>query len=77
MNRRVFKKVLLGKEIVPKDSEVIKPSDKKKRLREVNKRLHEKLLLSIDGNEKTARVAFNLVKLAKTKDLTDSDAALA
>ena len=77
-NCRGFKKFLLGKERVPKDSEVIEPSDKKKQsLREANERLYEELLLSIDGNEKTARVAFNLVKLAKTKDLADSNAALA
>jgi len=33
--------------------------------------------LSIDGNEKSARIAFNLVKLAKTKDLADGDESLA
>ena len=80
-NRRGFKKVLLGIDKVPKDSEEIDLSDdegkKKQSLREANERLYEELLLSIDGNEKTARVAFNLVKLAKTKDLADGDASLA
>lgn len=68
-------------ERVPKDSEEIDLSDgegkKKQSLREANVRLYEELLVSIDGNEKTARVAFNLVKLAKIKDLADGDASLA
>ena len=78
-NRRRFNKVLSGIDEVPKDSEVIDLSDdewnKKQSLREDYERLYEELLLSIDGNEKTAKVAFNLVKLAKTKDLADGDAS--
>ena len=58
----------MGIDKVPKDSEEIDLSDdegkKKQSLREANESLYEELLLSIDGNEKTARVAFNLVKLA-------------
>ena len=57
-NRRGFKKVLLGLDTVPKDSEEIDLSDdkgkKQQSLREANERLYEELLLSIDGNEKTA-----------------------
>jgi len=75
-----FKKVLLGIEKVPKDSEEIDLNNdevkKKQNLREANERLYEELLLSIDGNEKSARIAFNLVMFAKTKDLADGDASL-
>ena len=71
----------IGIDEVPKNIKEIDLSDderkKKQSLREANERLYEELLLSIDGNEKTARVAFNLAKLAKTKDLADGDASLA
>jgi len=59
-NRRGFKKVLLGIDEVPKDLSDDE-GKKKQTLREANERLYEELLLSIDGNEKTARVAFNVV----------------
>jgi len=36
----------------------------------------EEILLSFDGNEKSARISFNLVKLAKIKDLADVDAVM-
>ena len=38
---------------------------------------YEELLLSIDGTKSSGRVAFNIVKLAKTDDLPEGDAALA
>ena len=80
-NRRGFKKVLLGKEIPPSESEILdasKDSDKEKvRMRKANENAYEELLLSIDGNQKTGKTAFNLVKLSKTSDLEEGDAGLA
>ena len=47
------------------------------RLCDANETAYEELLLSIDGNTKTVRVAFNLVKLSKTKDMKEVDSRLA
>lgn len=80
-NRAGYKKILLGKDVPPSDDEVLDESDDdgkaKMALRKANERAFEELLLSIDGNSKTGRTAFNLVKLSKTKELTNGDAALA
>src|SRR6056300_127745 len=77
-NRKGFKKVLLGSEKVPKDDELnadVTSSERKEqeRIREANEMAYEELLLSIEGTSKTGRVAFNLVKLSKTKDLKEGE----
>jgi hypothetical protein len=54
----------------------VKDQDKLK-LRELNKDSYKDLILSIEGDGKAGRVAFQLVKGSKTTDLKDGDAALA
>ena len=80
-NRKGFKKVLLGKEKAPADSVSVDESTaagkELQKVREANETAYEELLLSIDGTSKVGRVAFNLVKLSKTKDLIEGDARLA
>ena len=76
-----YKSVLLGKEIAPKDDEEFDentPQGKeKKRLREANESAFTDLILSIDGTSANGRVAFNLIRLSKTKDRVDGDARMA
>jgi hypothetical protein len=49
----------------------------KSKLREQNEDVYEDLILSINGDGKAGRVAFQIVKGAKSSDLGDGDAALA
>ncbi|KAG9288838.1 hypothetical protein G9A89_021666, partial [Geosiphon pyriformis] len=68
--------VLLGKIPVPAESETL--TDKTNvSARKANNTAFEDLLLLIDGEQASGRVAFNIVRGAKTSDLTDGDAALA
>jgi len=77
-SRKGYKKLLIGTEKAPPDSETLKESDVDKlRLRRANEMAYEELLLSIDGTKSSGRVAFNIVKLAKTDELPEGDAALA
>jgi hypothetical protein len=77
--RRGYKKVLLGKEKMPSDAETIDPvkDQEKSKLQEQNEDAYEDLIMSIDGDGKAGRVAFQIVKGAKSSDLGDGDAALA
>ena len=80
-NHRGYKTILLGKVTVPKDSDTINSSSaagkEQLKIRKLNKVAYKELLLSIDGNKSTAKTAFSLVKLSKTSDLAEGDAALA
>ena len=79
--RKGYKKVLLGKETAPKDSETIDErtdaGKEKKRLKDANELGFEELILSIDGKSKAGKVAFALVKGCKSVDYPDGEAALA
>ena len=77
-----YKKVLLGKEITPTDDDeevnTNTPAGREKqRLREANEMAYTDLVLSINGESASGRVAFNLVRLSKTKEHTEGDARLA
>ena len=80
-NVKGYKKILLGTEVSPKDDESFDdttPEGKeKKRMREANESAYTDLILSIDGTSANGRVAFNLVRLSKTKDRADGDTSLA
>ena len=80
-NKKGYKKLLVGSETAPKDGEVwderTVEGKEKKRLRAANEAAYEDLILSIDGTHPSGRVAFNLVRLAKTRDFADGDAKLA
>ena len=73
-------RLLLGKETVPDDSmdlSAITNADDRKRmeeLRELNEDAYEDLVLSINGETETGRVVFQLVRGAKTNNLSDGDA---
>jgi len=79
--RKGFKSLLLGKEIPPNDDEdydeSTKEGQKKAKLKDKNITAYEELILSIDGTTKQGKVAFNLVKGAKTKNLSEGNAHLA
>ena len=74
--RKGYKDVLLGKVDVPaEDKNITEISELA--ARRANNTAYEDLLLLIDGEQASGRVAFNIVRGAKTSDLTDGDAALA
>jgi len=77
-----YKDILLGKVIVPTDSAFNDmPSGtektKAKTLRKLNKDAFIDLLLSITADTETGRIAFQIVKGSKTKELSDEDARVA
>ena len=74
--RKGYKEVLIGKKAVPPDSVEIETKDEKL-LRDANNVAYEDLILLIDGEQAAGRVAFNIVRGAKTSDLKDGDASLA
>ena len=79
--KKGYKNLLVGSDVAPPDGEIIDETNEegkeKKRLREANEAAYEDLILSIDGTSAYGRVAFNLVRLAKTRVLADGDAKLA
>jgi hypothetical protein len=76
--RKGYKETLLGKIDVPAESESLTSADKGKlAARKANNTAYEDLLLLIDGELASGRVAFNIVRGAKTVALPDGDAALA
>ena len=80
-NLKGYKKILLGNEIAPKDGDEYDESTASgldnKRKREANESAYTDLILSIDGTSANGRVAFNLVRLSKTRDHEEGDARLA
>jgi hypothetical protein len=76
--RKGYKETLLGKTEVPAELATLEVTDKTKiAARKANNTAYEDLLLLIDGEQASGRVAFNIVRGAKTTDLPDGDAALA
>jgi hypothetical protein len=82
-NRLGYKKLLLGEEAISTEAEIqainnrlalglpnqITATDEKNlELYQLNERAYEDLLLSIDGESKQGRVAFNLIENAVTPD---------
>ena len=81
-NKKGYKKLLVNSdEIAPADGDIIDETTEEgkrlKRLREANEGAYEDLILSIDGTTAAGRVAFSLVRLAKTAKHPDGDAKLA
>jgi hypothetical protein len=79
--RKGFKDLLLGKVDIPKTSDVLnaeEAGDKKKlRIKDLNELAFEELILSVEGDTKYGRVAFQLIKNCKSKDYEDGNAAQA
>ena len=76
--RKGYKETLLGKTEVPAELVTLEATDKTKiGARKANNTAYEDLLLLIDGEQASGRVAFNIVRGAKTTNLPDGDAALA
>jgi hypothetical protein len=65
---------LLGEDVPPSDNKVLDASSNEGKAKlaskKANKQGFEELLLSIDGNSKTGRTAFNLVRLSKISRTT-------
>ena len=77
-----YKDILTGKVVVPSDDEFNSmeagaPKAKAKATRKLNKDAFIDLLLSITADTETGRIAFQIVKGSKTKDLSDGDARAA
>jgi len=78
--RKGHEVILLGKEVAPDDDEdltAIADADEKKKKeksREPNEDTHEDLILSVNGETEVGRVAFQLIRGAKTDGLADGDA---
>lgn len=77
-----YKDILTGKVKVPSDDaydamEAGAPKTKAKLLRKLNKDAFIDMLLSITADTETGRIAFQIVKGSKTKDLSDGDARAA
>jgi len=77
-----YKDILMGKVTVPSDDEYSEmeagaPKTKAKVLRKLNKDAFIDLLLSITADTETGRIAFQIVKGSKTKELSDGDARAA
>jgi len=77
--RKGYKKIILGDETIPKDSETLDPSTDQDKIdiREGNEAAYEELLLAMDTSTKKGKVAFQIVKKCKTSDLKDGDSSLA
>ncbi len=79
--RKSFKAVLLGKEKIPTDVEVLDPTkdaDKIKiDIKEKNEIAYGELILMMDTEKSAGRVAFNIVKRSKTTDYPDGNADVA
>ena len=75
--RKGYKGVLQGTVKCVSDADVANSSDEELKVREENELAYEDLILSIDSTTPAGRVAFNLVKGAKTNDISDGDATLA
>jgi hypothetical protein len=75
-----FKDLLLGKLLIPKvDEDIYETSDiekKKSIIIELNEISYTELILFIDVNASSGKVAFNIVRGCKTKDFPDSNCAI-
>ena len=70
--RRGWKKLLIGQEKVPTQSEyeqaILDKDEAKTTLAELNEEAYEELVLSMDHTSQTGKVAFSLVKNSKTAE---------
>ena len=74
--RKGYKKLLQGKEEVPKENEIGSDSAKKK-LAELNEEAFEDIILSINHTSKQGKVTFSLVKNCKTSEYPEGNCKLA
>ena len=78
--RKGYKSILQGKAVVPPDSlslASIADTDSRKekqKLRDLNEEAYEDLILSINGDSESGRVAFQIVRGSKTSAIKDGDA---
>ena len=79
--RKEYKKILTGAEKAPDDTVAIDTTTTRgkemKKLRELNDTAYEDLILFIDGSTDAGRVAFSIVRGAKTSSFKDGDALMA
>ena len=79
--KKGYKDILLGKTNVPSaidaDDDEVTLSEEDKKTRELNEEAYIDLVLSINGETEAGRVAFQMVKGAKTRELPDGDSHLA
>jgi hypothetical protein len=79
--RKGYKKLLLGEEAVPTQSEfdkaVADSDEKTKKLGELNEEAFEDIILSINHTSKQGKVAFSLVKNCKTTEYPEGNCKLA
>jgi hypothetical protein len=75
-----FKVLLLGKLSIPKSYEEIDETldigKKKSFIIELNEIAYNELILSIDFQDSSGKVAFNIIRGCKTKDYTDGNGAI-
>ena len=76
-----YKSILLGEVVVPTDAEVAAFDEEKKKdvegIRKLNKDAYIDLLLSISTDNEMGRVAFHIIRTAKTKEFSGGDARAA
>jgi hypothetical protein len=79
--RKGYRETLLGNTTIPKESDIIDKTTvqgkKEKVIRKANDDCFEDLLLGIDGEKKSGRVAFQIVRSSKTTDNPSGDCSLA
>ena len=79
-NRKGYKGILLGIDIVPDDNEDISiETDKEKKmmkyeLRRLNEEAYENLILALDGKTEVGRLVFSLIKGSKSKEFAEGSA---
>jgi len=74
--RKHYRPIHMGQSRPPKESSTT-TTEENLRLRELNILAYEDIMLSIDGTTDVGRVAFQLVRGAKTQDLPSGDARMA
>ena len=78
--RKGYKSILQGKAVVPPDClSLVSIADtdsrkEKQKLRDLNEEAYEDLILSINGDSESGRVAFQIVRGSKTSAIKDGDA---
>ncbi len=79
--RRGYKDVLLGKTTIPKSTESLDPNNpaemKLIEIQELNESGYTDLILSMDTETSSGKVAFNIVRNSKSKDYEDGNIEVA
>jgi hypothetical protein len=79
--RRGYKDVLLGKITIPKSTENLDPADPDEEkliaIQELNESGYTDLILSMDTEKSSGKVAFNIVRNSKSKDYEDGNIEVA